>query len=273
MRSAPIRKATVNEVSATRLADADGGRRSVAPFRLLRYTAAASAAALGSAANAGIVTGGTVSTGVLSQYQSPPPVGSPALGKSDFGSALNVMFWVQPGEQERRLKVARQSAASSFQFLRATNGYAVGLAYGDVIQATPGAGRTWANSANLAHSQADGSDPWAGIAGSWKLPATPSNVATNSVQHYLAFRFTTDGGSTYQYGWMNVEWWATIFGDGQGYRPAVDVRHMITINGWAYNTAGSITAGFSGTAVPSGGGVLALAAGAAGLRGRRRGRN
>jgi hypothetical protein len=102
MRSTPIRKDIVNEVSATRLADADGGRRSVAPFRLVRYTAAASAAAsaaaLGSSANAAIVTGGTVTTGV---FQTPAPSSSMAppvlitpLQKSNFGNALNVKFLV-----------------------------------------------------------------------------------------------------------------------------------------------------------------------------------
>jgi hypothetical protein len=253
MRSAPIRKDTVNEVSATRFADADGGRRSVAPFRLLRYTAAASAAALGSAANAAIVTGGTVSTGVF-----PTPSGpTTPLDKSDFGNALNVKFSLLGGGSDRTLKVARDGNTGSFQFLRTGFGDAVGLTYGDVIQATPGAGQAWANTALVAYSYQSG--VWYGSSGAWNLGG---GGTANSVRHYLAFRFSADGGSSYQYGWMDVTWW--------GRQTNGDVE--ITINGWAYNTAGSITAGFSGTAVPSGGGVLALAAGAAGLRGRRRGR-
>jgi hypothetical protein len=251
MRSTPIRKDIVNEVSATRLADADGGRRSVAPFRLVRYTAAASAAALGSAANAAIVTGGTVTSGVFSTYP------NTALDKTDFGNALNIKFSVLGGGSDRTLKVARDGNTGSFQFLRTGFGDAVGLTYGDAIQAPPGAGQAWATTALVAYSYQSG--VWYGSSGAWSLG---SGGTANSVQHYLAFRFSADGGSTYQYGWMDVTWW------GQQTNGNVE----ITINGWAYNTAGSITAGFSGTAVPSGGGVLALAGGAAGLRGRRRGR-
>ncbi|MGA1708959.1 MAG: hypothetical protein ACO4CI_09755 [Phycisphaerales bacterium] len=272
MRSAPIRQDTVNEVSATRLADADGGRRSVAPFRLVRYTAAASAAAsaaaLGSAANATIVTGGTVSTGVFPTPAAPsssmaPPVLTTPLDKGDFGNALNVKFSVVRNIGERRLRVARDGSTGSFQFLRTSSLWdvsrrnAVGLAYGDAIQANPGSSREWANSALLARSVTSGT--WFGVSGSWRL----ASQTPNSDQHYLAFRFRANVSSSYQYGWMDVTWW--------GRQTDGDVE--LTINGWAYNTAGSITAGFSGTAVPSGGGVLALAGGAAGLRGRRRGRN
>ena len=272
MRSTPIRQATVNEGSATRLADADGGRRSVAPFRLRRYTAAASAAALGSAANAAIVTGGTVSSG---EFATPLNGSTTPLDKSDFGNALNVKFSVSRIVEERRLKVAQDgNTAGSFQFLRtsAQNNAtfnnklilrrdAVGMGYGDVIDANAAntaSYREWANSALLAWSSRSGVD-WIGNSGEWRL----DGYTPNSVRHYLAFRFTDDGGSTYQYGWMDVEWW------GQQTNDNVE----LTVHGWAYNnTGGSITAGFSGTAVPSGGGVLALAAGAAGLRGRRRGR-
>jgi len=252
MRIAPTRQATVNEVSATGLAD--GGRRSVAPFRLLRYTAAASAAALGSAANAAIVTGGTVSSGV---FATPLTGSTTPLDKSDFGNALNVKFSLLGGGSDRTLNGARDGNTGSFQFLRTGFGDAVGLTYGDVIQATPGAGQAWANTALVAYSYQSG--VWYGSSGAWSLG---SDGTANSVQHYLAFRFTADGGSSYQYGWMNVTWW------GQQTNGNVE----ITVDGWGYNTAGSITAGFSGTAVPSGGGVLAFAAGAAGLRGRRRGR-
>jgi hypothetical protein len=43
------------------------------------------------------------------------------------------------------------------------------------------------------------------------------------------------------------------------------------ITGWGWDDSGSpIAAGFTGTAVPGGGGLFALAIGAAGLRGRRR---
>ena len=277
MRSAPIRKDTVNEASATRLADADGGRRSVAPFRLVRYTAAASAAAsaaaLGPAANAAIVTGGTVTSNVFAT----PSDGATAtpLDASDFGNALNVKFSVSRIYEERRLKIARDgNTAGSFQFLRTSaqnnvifNGKlilrrnAVGLGYGATIDANAAntaSYREWSNSALLAWSSRSGVD-WIGNSGAWRL----DDETPNSVRRYLAFRFTDDGGSTYQYGWMDVEWW------GQQTNDNVE----LTVHGWAYNnTGGSITAGFSGTAVPSGGGVLALAAGAAGLRGRRRGR-
>ncbi len=80
---------------------------------------------------------------------------------------------------------------------------------------------------------------------------------------YMLFRFTQSSQTVY--GWLAFT--ATIDGFGGS------SSNYIQITGWGWDDSGSqIAAGFTGTAVPGGGGLFALAIGAAGLRGRRRSR-
>lgn len=96
--------------------------------------------------------------------------------------------------------------------------------------------------------------------GSWQAPTN------GSLQGYIAFAISNGSGSWY-FGYFDV----TVSNDG---RTGTNSVYTLTINGWAYNdVAGqSITLG-APAAVPGGAGLAALAFGAAGLRGRRRGRN
>ena len=96
--------------------------------------------------------------------------------------------------------------------------------------------------------------------GSWQAPTN------GSLQGYIAFAIS-DGASSWYFGYFDV----TVSNDG---RTGTTSVYTLTINGWAYNdVAGqSITIG-APAAVPGGAGLAALAFGAAGLRGRRRGRH
>jgi hypothetical protein len=80
---------------------------------------------------------------------------------------------------------------------------------------------------------------------------------------YLLFQFT-DGAAAGNYGWVSFVTSNTIeYQNGS-----------ITITGWGWGDDGNpIAAGFTGTAVPGGTGLAALAFGAAALRGRRRSRS
>jgi len=78
---------------------------------------------------------------------------------------------------------------------------------------------------------------------------------------YMLFRFTH--ASQTVYGWVGFT--ATIQGIGSS------SSNYIRITGWGWDDGGSqIGAGFTSSVVPGGGALLALAAGAAGVRGRRR---
>ncbi|MGA0871391.1 MAG: hypothetical protein ACO38V_08840 [Phycisphaerales bacterium] len=78
---------------------------------------------------------------------------------------------------------------------------------------------------------------------------------------YLLFRFTQSSQAVY--GWLAFT--ATIEGFGGS------SSNFIRITGWGWDDTGAlIGAGFTGSAIPGGGALAALAAGAVGLRSRRR---
>lgn len=80
---------------------------------------------------------------------------------------------------------------------------------------------------------------------------------------YMLFRFTH--ASQTVYGWLGFT--ATVQGAG-----ATSSNYM-QITGWGWDDGGTqLAAGITGQAIPGGGALLALAVGAAGVRGRRRGR-
>lgn len=90
------------------------------------------------------------------------------------------------------------------------------------------------------------------VAGDW-------NFATDPL-FYVGFR-TTKGGATH-YGWLEFT--------------RNNATDNYTISQWAYETSAGVriaTPGTAPAAVPGGAGLAALAFGAAGLRGRRRGRD
>lgn len=84
---------------------------------------------------------------------------------------------------------------------------------------------------------------------------------------YVLFNFVS-GGST-RYGWIEI---LSMTGSSTA---GLVSNYSVTLGRWAYEDTGvAITAGqISLTPVPGGSGLVALAFGAAGLRGRRRGRN
>ena len=90
----------------------------------------------------------------------------------------------------------------------------------------------------------------------------PQGVGNTGQLWYLLFKFT-DGAASGDYGWISFT--ANVNGAGSS---------SITITGWGWDDSGAtIGAGVTASAVPGGAGLSALAVGAAGLRGRRRGRN
>ncbi len=90
----------------------------------------------------------------------------------------------------------------------------------------------------------------------------PQGVGNTGQLWYLLFKFT-DGAASGDYGWISFT--ANVNGFGSS---------SITITGWGWDDSGAtIGAGVTASAVPGGAGLAALAVGAAGLRGRRRGRN
>ena len=103
---------------------------------------------------------------------------------------------------------------------------------------------------------------WAPVGSvNWAEVGGPSG---GSVRAFLGFR--VGGDSSRFYGYFDLEVFRTGTGAGS---------HLgLTLHGWAYNsTAGeAITIG-GVTPIPGGTGLVALAIGAAGLRGRRRSRN
>ena len=85
--------------------------------------------------------------------------------------------------------------------------------------------------------------------------------AGNGSTWYMLFRFTQSSQTVY--GWLAFT--ATIEGFGGS------SSNFIRITGWGWDDTGAqIGAGFTGLAVPGGGALAAIAAGAAGLRSRRR---
>jgi hypothetical protein len=96
----------------------------------------------------------------------------------------------------------------------------------------------------------------------------PQGVGNNGDTWYLFFRFTS-GSASGDYGWLSFT--ANVVGTTIG-SGGSNTDSYITITGWGWDDAGgTIAAG--ATAVPGGAGLVALAVGAAGLRGRRRSRN
>lgn len=109
----------------------------------------------------------------------------------------------------------------------------------------------------------------ASAAASWntvvKSDGWDFSPGVNSVRGYQAFRIRS-GSSDFYYGYFDLEYSRTGVTPGSTF--------TMTIHGWAYESTlnQSITIG-GAAAVPGGAGLAALAFGAAGLRGRRRGRN
>jgi len=87
----------------------------------------------------------------------------------------------------------------------------------------------------------------------------------NSLRGFVGFRFKLAPSADFSYGYFDI----TVFRSGTGTSTAIG----FTLHGWAYNsTPGeSITIG-GVTPIPGSTGLVALAIGAAGLRGRRRSR-
>ena len=96
----------------------------------------------------------------------------------------------------------------------------------------------------------------AATGGSWVNGGSMGNLALDS-KGYFAFRLPNNGG--YTYGW--IEW--------------INTNGIFSVARWAYEDTlnQGITTPAAASAVPGGAGLAALAIGAAGLRGRRRGRN
>lgn len=153
--------------------------------------------------------------------------------------------------------VAAWQGAGNGVFLRrsfASDGNAALLApYGSNGAASTGIA-TFAN-VNLGNATSDlGNSTWIG-----------GSAATSK---YLLFNFTGTGG-TYS-GWIEILTTTT------GFDVSGKSMYSATLGRWAYdNQAGyQLNAGqINAAAVPGGAGLAALAFGAAGLRGRRRGRN
>ena len=94
----------------------------------------------------------------------------------------------------------------------------------------------------------------------------PQRVGNSGATWYLLFKHT-DGSSNETYGWLSFQ----AFVNGGGNPTA---QSYIVITGWGYDDSGNtLGAGVTAAAVPGGAGLASLAFGAAGLRGRRRGRN
>jgi hypothetical protein len=84
----------------------------------------------------------------------------------------------------------------------------------------------------------------------------------NSASHFLGVRFVNGAGTAFDYGYVKITTTAGA-GNGAGF-PA-------TITGWVYDDAGgTVTIPGGTTPEPASAGLLALIAGAVGLRGRRR---
>jgi hypothetical protein len=98
----------------------------------------------------------------------------------------------------------------------------------------------------------------------------PQGVGNNGDTWYLLFQFTGGSGSG-GYGWLSFT--ANVVGTTIR-SGGSNTASYITITGWGWDDSGAtIGAGVTASAVPGGTGLAALAIGAAGLRGRRRGRN
>lgn len=141
------------------------------------------------------------------------------------------------------------------------------LASGAVV----GSSRAFANMQIAGGSFEKSGDPWvpnrfvpATIAtlgtGPWSLGIVNS---ADSVRGYLGFRFS-DGKSDF-YGYFDVE----LARNGRS--KSTSTFSMI-IHGWAYDDSGAPITISAPVAIPGGAGLAALAAGAVGLRGRRRSR-
>jgi hypothetical protein len=127
-----------------------------------------------------------------------------------------------------------------------------------------GYGRTWLAPGRTSGSFAD----WRqfGTAGQGGVNLSTSNWSDfqqvdGGTTWYMLFCFTQ--ASQTVYGWLSFT--ATIEGIG------ATSNNYMQITGWGWDDGGGyLPAGFTASAIPGGGGLLALAIGAAGLRGRRR---
>ena len=140
--------------------------------------------------------------------------------------------------------------------LRGGNRLAANAVIGNITQVTSAAA-IMQSSFRLNANSTFQPDP---TVGAWQV------APGSSAQGYLAFAID-DGAGSWFFGYFDV----TLSNPGAtGTASAL----TLTINGWAYNSVAgqSITIG-APVAVPGGAGLAALAIGAAGLRGRRRGRN
>jgi hypothetical protein len=101
---------------------------------------------------------------------------------------------------------------------------------------------------------------WVGTVGGGRQPGAPTGATYQATTIYVPFKLTLSGGAN-RYGWVEYV---------QNSASPIDR----TVSRWAYETQlnTGLVAGVVPSAVPGAGGLLGLTVGAAGLRGRRRGR-
>ncbi|MGA0871521.1 MAG: hypothetical protein ACO3SJ_01465 [Phycisphaerales bacterium] len=103
---------------------------------------------------------------------------------------------------------------------------------------------------------------WVGTVGGGRQPGAPATGGgTTATTIYVPFKLTLSSGDN-RYGWVEYV-----------QNSASPINR--TVSRWAYETQlnTGLVAGVVPSAVPGAGGLLGLTVGAAGLRGRRRGRN
>lgn len=232
--------------------------------RLARYatTAAGGLAAVAApSADAGVITGASSNPGwsktVTTTYGGPDrTISTFGPGASVLeGAGVDISFKMTVGGSLRNISFVGRDANDVDWITSGNNNSVSRLGAGAVIDDE----RSWNTTRNLGllafstYSTFNNSGD-AGGRGGWRL----SNAdGADSVRGYLGFRFLL--GMTQMYGYFDVE----VSRTGTG----LSSDMTLTIHGWAYE-AGSLT---TPSAVPGGAGLAALAFGAAGLRGRRRG--
>ena len=245
------------ETQATRL------EAVLAPTRLARLAAYAAAAASATSAGAAIYsqTGLSIDVGF---------VGSPSNAVSN-----TVAITGAGGATVLTLNgVANNTAVGGSNFRRWAAVTGAGVAFRSLSQSAsvgtingglPVAyGANWSaagrNSTEFVDWRAFGSGGQGGVNLSTSAWSDFQQVGGGSTW-YMLFRFTQSSQTVY--GWLAFT--ATIEGFGGS------SSNFIRITGWGWDDTGAqIGAGFTGLAVPGGGALAAIAAGAAGLRSRRR---
>ena len=224
--------------------------------RMARYMAmagaAAGAVAVGENVNATIVVDASLS-GTVVGFSSGNP--GPAVSAT-IAAGVKLRFSVQRTAFDSK-RTVNMAVASGSMLLQDQGQARVRLkTYGQVATGSPGV-----SSVDLLQANRVGTYSFFGF-------GNPGNAsfsgASPNTSRYFLFNFV-QGSSTY-YGWFELLAMAA---------PQTGGNLTVTLGRWAYdNTGATVFAGqLSGSAVPGGTGLAALAFGAAGLRGRRRSRN